>query len=295
MTATPEMDDTQTQLFDRRFARLARRRQDLSGSGFLHDKVNEDLIDRLADIRRRFDTGVYSGAQPPAARPANTFFHLHDLAAVRPAAVAEEEWWPFAQGALDLILSGLSLQNVNDLPGALIQMRRSLKPDGLFLAAMTGGETLHELRHCLAQAETEIKAGLSPRVHPFADKQQAGALLQRAGFALPVVDSEIVEVTYPDSFALMRDLRAMGGGNIIAARQKTNPGKALFRRADEIYKESFPAGPDRIKASFEIIYLIGWAPHDSQQKPKRPGSADASLAEALETKEIKTGDKARPV
>lgn len=212
----------------------------------------------------------------------------------RPAVVADEEFFPFAAGSLDLVLSNMTLHTVNDLPGALIQIKRSLRADGLFLAALFGGETLHELRACLMEAEAEIRGGISPRIAPFADKQQAGGLLQRAGYALPVVDSEILTVTYPSLLALMRDLKGMGEGNALAHRDKTYRGKKLFMRAEEIYRDRYCEGDGRLRATFEILFIIGWAPHDSQQKPLRPGSAEHSLAEALNSEEFTAGEKAKP-
>jgi hypothetical protein len=165
-----------------------------------------------------------------------------------------------------------------------------LKPDGLFLAAMIGGETLFNVRDALTRAEMEITGGLSPRIAPFADKQQMGALMQRAGFALPVVDSDFITATYESLFHLMHDLRAMGEGNAVLERQKTFTRKSIFLRAQEIYAQSFADLDGRLPVQFEIIFMIGWAPHASQQKPLRPGSAQNRLAEALNTIEIKTGD-----
>ncbi len=220
---------------------------------------------------------------PPARRPGSVGMTEQNV-------YADEEFFPFADESFDLVLSTLNLHAINDLPGALLQTRKSLKPDGLFLAAMLGGETLHELRHVMTQAEMNIRGGISPRIFPFADKQQMGALLQRAGFSLPVVDSDILTVTYDNVFKLFHDLRYMGEGNAIAARDKTPPGKKFFLEAARLYQEQFAEPDGRITASFEIIFLTGWAPHASQQKPLRPGSAETSLAEALKTHEIKTGD-----
>jgi SAM-dependent methyltransferase len=208
--------------------------------------------------------------------------------------IADEEFMPFADDSFDLITSTLNLHSVNDLPGALLQIKKSLKSDGLFLASLFGGETLFELRECLAAAEIELKGGISPRVFPFADKQQLGALLQRAGFNLPVVDSEIITVTYENIFGLLKDLRGMGERNIIRDRHRQNPGKALYMRAAEIYAQKYSEPDGRIRASFEIIFLLGWSPHESQQKPLRPGSATKRLSEALGAQEIKTGEKAAP-
>jgi SAM-dependent methyltransferase len=204
---------------------------------------------------------------------------------------ADEEFLPFADQSFDLVLSSLSLHTVNDLPGALLQIRNALKPDGLFLGAMLGGETLYELRQVLAEAEIVVRNGAAPRVFPFADKPQAGALLQRAGFNLPVIDSEIVTVTYENIFKLMRDLRMMGEGNAILKRDKTFPGKALFMEAARLYQEKFAESDGRIRATFEIIFMIGWAPHASQQKPLPRGSAQKSLAEHLGTSEISAQEK----
>lgn len=217
------------------------------------------IQDRLRDIKRDFPRAV----------------HLSDQDNF------DEEFLPFKSQSLDVLTSNLRLHAVNDLPGALTQIRQALKPDGFFLAAMFGGETLYELRESLTHAELAIKGGVSPRVFPFADKQQMGALLQRAGFALPVVDSDILTVTYENMFALMHDLRGMGEGNMIAARDKRNPGKRLFMEAARYYDEHFKEPDGRIRASFEIIFLAGWAPHESQQKPLKPGSADTSLTEVL--------------
>jgi SAM-dependent methyltransferase len=195
------------------------------------------------------------------------------------------ETLPFRDGAFDLIASALSLQLVNDLPGALIQIRRALRPDGLFLGAVLGGATLQELREAFLQAELELEGGISPRVAPMADIREFGGLLQRAGFALPVVDSDLLTVTYVSPLALMRDLRAMGAGNALSERRKTPLRRATLLRAAELYAERYPAAGGRVRASFEIIHLSGWSPHEGQQKPLRPGSAKSRLADALGVKE----------
>lgn len=202
----------------------------------------------------------------------------------------EIEALPYSEHSMDLIRSNLMLHTVNDLPGLLLQIRKALKPDGLFVAAMFGGESLYQLRKCLMDAEMELKGGASPRVFPFIDKQQAGALMQRAGFALPVIDSEMVTVTYQNMFKLMADLRGMGENNILHARDRRNPGKAFFMRAAELYQERYAEDDGRICATFEMIFLLGWSPHESQQKPLKPGSAQNRLADALDTEEIKTGE-----
>ena len=193
----------------------------------------------------------------------------------------QSEILPTEPQSHDLILAPLQLHHINDLPGMLIQIRRALKADGLFLGAMFGGGTLWQLKEALTQTEIALKGGLSPRISPFADKQQMGGLMQRAGFALPVVDSDIVTVTYKDIFALMHDLRGMGENNILSARDKSYPGRDFFKQAGAYYQDHFSGSDGRIEASFEIIFLTGWAPHDSQQKPLRPGSAEQSLKDVL--------------
>jgi SAM-dependent methyltransferase len=204
---------------------------------------------------------------------------------------ADEETLPFADGSLDLVTSALTLQFVNDLPGTLIQIRRALKPDGLLLAAVVGGESLAELREAIAAAESEIEGGISPRVAPFADVQELGALMQRAGFALPVIDNERLVVRYDSVFALMRDLRRMGATNVLHERRRKPLKRATLRRMTEIYAERFSDADGRLRASFEIVWLSGWAPHESQQRPLKPGSATQRLADALGTSEISTGEK----
>lgn len=296
-------------LFDRNLLRRARTRaiSFLPHSRFLLERAGEELIARLGDIKRRFPVAAHIGArQAPAfyerlfaAAGAETGLILDLCPALLSGqrglrAAADEEFLPLRPGGFDLILSSFDLHTTNDLPGVLLQIRSALKPDGLFLAAMAGGETLHELRHSLTQAELTVLGGAGPRVLPFADKQQMGALLQRAGFALPVVDSDILGVTYPDLLALLRDLRHMGEGNIIAARRKTLTPRRLFLEAAAYYQQHYSDTDNRLRASFEIIYLIGWAPHDSQQKPLRPGSAQARLADALQTRERGADETARP-
>jgi len=186
-----------------------------------------------------------------------------------------------APECFDLAVSALSLQNLNDLPGALVQLRRVLKPDGLFLGCLLGGQSLHELRTALAVAETEIYGGISPRVAPFADVRDMGGLLQRAGFALPVADREPLSVHYATMFDLMADLRAMGATNALAARQRKPSTRGFFLRAANIYAERFADPGGRVRATFEMIFVSGWAPHESQQKPLPPGSVKMRLADAL--------------
>jgi SAM-dependent methyltransferase len=195
--------------------------------------------------------------------------------------VGDEENLPFAPESFDLAVSALSLQSLNDLPGALLQIRRALKPDGLFLGCLLGGRTLQELRTALAVAETEMSGGISPRIAPFADVRDMGGLLQRAGFALPVADSEPLTVRYASMFALMADLRAMGATNALEMRLRKPPRRELFLRAASVYAERFADPDGRLRATFEMIFVSGWAPHESQQKPLQPGSAKMRLADAL--------------
>lgn len=266
---------------------------------FLFGWAIKQIEERLDVVRRQFPVCVQIGARGPSISAANFGIEnqfILDTSSVllkgkENTLLADEEFWPFAPKSLDLIVSALSLHTVNDLPGALLQINRSLKSDGLFVAAILGGETLLELRQCLQEAELELSGGVTPRVAPFADKPQMGALLQRAGFALPVVDSEIITVTYDSIYPLMQDLRLMGEGNAIAARSKKFATRALFHRAGELYAQKFSDPDGRIRASFEVIFLLGWAPHESQQKPLKPGSAKTRLADFLQTEEIGTGEK----
>lgn len=306
MTAPSSKPINDMAVFDRDRVRANRDRAAsfmMDGHNFLHNHAMAVLADRIMDVKRTFDTVIQIGAGPSidaldapiqAGRMASPF--IADLSPgflnnhSGPRVQMDEEFLPLASETLDLILAPLGLHAVNDLPGALLQIRKSLKPDGLFLGAMLGGETLYELRACLQDAEMATRGGISPRIAPFADKPQMGGLLQRAGFALPVVDSEIITVTYSDMFALMRDIRKMGEGNAIARRDTRNPGRTMMMEAAKLYAERFADPDGRIRASFEIIYLIGWSPHDSQQKPLRPGSAKIRLADALSTKEIGAGE-----
>src|SRR6202167_1432886 len=203
----------------------------------------------------------------------------------------DEEALPFGDATFDLIVSALTLQFVNDPPGVLVQIRRALKPDGLFLGALIGGETLTELRQAFAAAESEVEGGASPRVAPFADLRELGALLQRAGFALPVADVDRLTVRYDSVFGLMRDLRRMGATNVLNARRRVPLKRATLIRMAEIYAERFADDDGRVRATFEIVWLSGWAPHPDQQQPLKPGSAKTRLAEALGTREISTGEK----
>jgi SAM-dependent methyltransferase len=291
---------TAPQLFDR--ALLARRRRRAAALGpvtFLVDRVAPELSDRLSAVLRRFelavDLGTPTDAVRRALRPCGSVATI--VAAGRCpgepglAVVADEEMLPFRDASLDLVVSALALQFVNDLPGTLIQIRRALKPDGLFLAALLGGETLSELRRAFAEAEVEIEGGISPRVAPFADIRDLGGLLQRAGFALPVTDVDRLTVRYDTVFALMDELRRMGATNALLERRRTPLRRATLMRMARIYQERFADPDGRLRATFEIVWLSGWAPHESQQKALRPGSARARLADALGTAEIPAGEK----
>ena len=280
-----------------------RARKEFSKYDFLFSWSQARLSDRLYDINRQFKTALHIGSRVPVCAEKHDkidFMATLDLTGtfVTPSAApyiqATEEFLPIKAKSLDLVVSNLNLHSINDLPGALCQIRQSLKDDGLLMASMLGGETLHELRAIMAETEIELLGGVSPRISPFADKPQMGDLLQRAGFSLPVVDSEIVTVTYDNAFKLLHDLRGMGEGNSIIARDKTPLGKQFFMRLAQKYAQRYAESDGRIVASFEVIFLLGWSPHDSQQKPLRPGSADHSLAEALGGTEINTGEDATP-
>jgi SAM-dependent methyltransferase len=290
-------------IFDRRLLRVRRARaRKLGQETFLLDRVAAELGERLSAVLRQFERAVDLGTPADAVRRVLAASgKVATIVAAEPDAqrqasalsvAADEEALPFADGALDLVVSALSLQFVNDLPGTLIQIRRALKPDGLLLAALLGGDSLTELRTSFAEAESEIEGGISPRVAPFADVRELGALLQRAGFALPVVDSDRLTVRYPTALALMRDLRRMGATNILHERRRTPLRRATLARAADIYASRFADPDGRLRATFEIVWLLGWAPHESQQKPLKPGSARQRLADALGTKEIPTGEKA---
>jgi SAM-dependent methyltransferase len=289
-------------IFDRSLLRARQQRaRALGAETFLIDQIAGELSERLSVVRRRFERAVDLGTPTDALRRLLAESgKVGTVVAVTPAAVpgetalhvaADEEALPFADGSLDLVVSALALQFVNDLPGTLIQIRRALKPDGLFLAALVGGDSLTELRESFAQAESEIEGGVSPRVAPFADLRELGALLQRAGFALPVVDSDRLTVRYSTVLDLMRDLRRMGATNVLTERRRTPLKRATLYRLAAIYAERFSDPDGRLRATFEIAWLSGWVPHESQQKPLRPGSARQRLADALGAKEIPTGEK----
>jgi SAM-dependent methyltransferase len=275
-------------IFDRKLLRARRARAEAIGPvTFLLDRVAGDIAERLSAVLRTFDIAADVGTPTDAVRRA-----IAGRVGAIAAVTADEEALPFREASLDLVVSALALQFVNDLPGALIQIRRALKPDGLFVAALIGGDSLAELREAFAQAEAEVEGGVSPRVAPFADLRDLGALLQRAGFALPVTDVDRVVVRYASPLALMHDLRRMGAGNVLTERRRTPLRRATLRRVFEIYAERFADPDGRIRATFEVVWLSGWAPHESQQQPLAPGSAKTRLADALRTQEISTGEKA---
>jgi SAM-dependent methyltransferase len=275
-------------IFDRKLLRARRARAETLGPvTFLRDRVADDLALRLSAVLRTFDIAIDLGTPSDAVRQA-----LAGKAGAIAAVVIDEEALPLRDGSIDLAVSALALQFVNDLPGSLIQIRRALKPDGLFLAALVGGDSLTELRQAFAEAEAEIEGGVSPRVAPFADLRDLGALLQRAGFALPVADIDRVVVRYPSPLALMHDLRRMGATNALIERRRRPLRRATLRRLMEVYADRFADPDGRIRATFEIVWLSGWAPHESQQQPLRPGSAKTRLADALHTQEVSAGEKA---
>ena len=261
-------------LFDRALLRLRQVRARKQGAvTFLLDRVAEDFSDRLAAVKRKFS--AVADLWTPGELP------LPAHASVMRVALDDSETLPFAAESLDLVTSALALQFVNDLPGVLAQIRRALKPDGLLLAAMIGGDTLTELRQSFAAAEAECEGGVSPRVTPFADLRDVGQLLQRAGLALPVTDVDRVVVRYDNAFALMHDLRRMGATNILFERRRKPTRRATMLRMAQIYSQRFADPDGRIRATFDIVWLSAWAPHESQQKPLRPGSAKASLEAAV--------------
>jgi SAM-dependent methyltransferase len=279
-------------LWRRRLTRALRARNPCV---FLAERAAEDLSFRLSAIRRGFPRALDLGAPHPIiasalAAPERFLVRAAPVAAALGSdglrLVADDEALPFAPQSFDLVVSALNLQFANDLPGVFAQVRRVLAPDGLFLAALVGGQTLVELRACLAQAQDEIEGGASPRVAPFADLRDLGGLLQRAGFALPVTDCDAFAVRYANTFDLMRDLRFMGATNVLTAGARRPLRRSVALRAAAIYGEKYADPDGRIRATFEIIWASGWAPHESQQKPLAPGSAQVSLMAAL-------GDKSR--
>ena len=289
---------TLPKLFDPALVRMRRakafERHGRDGS-FLLDYVARDMEERLAMTLRPFplcvEMGGLDGTMAPwlAQREGTqaVFCMEQDQGLVGttwPGFVASQEALPLKAQSVHLILAPLVLHWINDLPGALYQIRNSLKPDGLFLGALLGNESLKELRTALLQADSELSGGATPRVAPFPELKDMGGLLQRAGFALPVADQDQITVRYDSMFALMQDLRKMGATNSLVARQKQATPRGLFLRAAEIYQNDFADDDGRIRTTFQILSLSGWAPHDSQQKPLKPGSATTPLSAALKDK-----------
>lgn len=288
-------------LFDRSLLR-ARRNRAAPGAAaheFLLVRAAEDVLERLSIVKRAFPRVLVAGAHHGVvSRMLEGFPGVTEIVSLdsapdmtvrcpAPQVTADEEALPFGEAGFDLALSLHALHLVNDLPGALVQLRRVLKPDGLLLAVFPGGATLTELRQAWLAAETELRGGASPRVAPFTDVRDAGALLQRAGFALPVADAETITVTYKNPLALMSELKAMGQSNVLVERSRTPVTRRLLMRAADIYAGRFALSNGRVPATFEILTLTGWVPHESQQKPLKPGSATARLADALGTVERK--------
>jgi len=267
-------------LFDRALLRARQSRALRVGPAtFLLDRVAEDMQERLRAVLREFKNAADIGTSGDQVR--NTLSGRVDQLARVDLPDLESEPLALQPESIELAVSALAFQFVNDLPGVLAQIRRALKPDGLLLAAMTGGDTLTELRQSFAAAEAELEGGVSPRVAPFADLRDVGALLQRAGFALPVTDVDRIVVRYDSAFALMADLRRMGATNVLVERRRTPTRRATLVRMAQVYAERFADADGRLRATFDVVWLSGWAPHASQQQPLKPGSAKASLAEAV--------------
>lgn len=286
-----ESPNTPVHIFDP--ARIRHNRQralsgDFSQYDFLFSHARQSLLDRFSMIKKNFATAAIYGARDQSiidALPIDTAYCFDLFQHESTALAADPELWPFAYNSLDLVLSNLNLHWINDLPGTLVQIQRSLKPDGLLLAAMLGGNSLTELRMAMTQAESAVRGGASPHISPFVDMRDMGALLQRTGYALPVIDSEVVSVSYGSAQKLMHDLRYMGEGNALAQRDKRPLSKTLLAEIERCYADSFTDNDGRLIATFEIIYVIGWAPHSSQQQPLKPGSAQTRLSDALSAQE----------
>lgn len=285
-------------LFDQSLLRTRLKRALKKGAAdFLLERVADDFELRLQALARSFDTvadigtlGSHAALKLLASRRFKQIIRQAPLTEMLGTGawqkiLGDTSLVPFAPQSLDAVVSLLAFQWVDDLPGLLIQIKRALKADGLFMACLLGGQTLHELRDSFARAEIECEGGLSPRVSPFADLRDIGALMQRAGFALPVVDTETITVRYQTPLALFADLRAMGGTNVLIERRKMPLRRKTLLRALEIYAENYSDADGRIRATFECLWVSGWTPHESQQKPLEPGSAKTRLADALNTKE----------
>lgn len=292
-------------IFDRQLMLQFQKRalaKPVAGADFLLERSVEDVLDRLSAVEKQFSTGValmgYTDALARGLQQSgkvektirieqDDFYFQAGDAAFEHGVIEPGEILPLEPQSADLIVSLMSLHLINDLPGMLIQIARALLPDGLFLAAFSGTGTLGELRESLMQAEIELSGGAAARIAPFADIRDAGALLQRAGFALPVTDVDTVTVRYNSMFDLLKDIRAMGMQNILVDRSKKPLTRSVFMRAAQIYAERFSDPDGRIRASFSTLWMSGWKPHESQQKPLKPGSAKASLADALKQFQVK--------
>lgn len=279
-------------IFDRQHYFRQRNRAaqgDFPARDFLFREAADRLADRLDDIRRNFPLALELGSHTGqlrevlGGRGGIATLVQTDVSCAMAAqnnglrVVCDEEFLPFANGHFDLALSVLGLSTVNDLPGALVQLRHAIKPDGLLLAMVYGGQTLHELRDVLSRATLEIESGAAAYVSPFIDVRDAGSLLQRAGFSLPVIDSEPLTVSYEHMFALMHDLRGMGEGNALLSRRKTFAKRSVFMRAAELYQQDYSDREGRITATFELVTLTAWTPHASQQQPAKRGSGQVNL------------------
>lgn len=280
-------------VFDRDIVRQNRNRSvaKLKDHNFLFDWSINQIKKRLSDIKREFPLALQIGCRhdmPDLSSHGVKKIITTDIAEqLNPDIQADEEFFPFASNSFDLIYSALNLHTTNDLPGTLIQIKSALKADGLFIATILGGETLYELRDSMNQIELNLTGGIHPHIAPFADMPQMGNLMQRAGFALPVIDSEKITVTYDNALKLMQDLRFMGEGNALKDRKKKFSNYNYFGQVIQDYAQKYSEPDGRIRATFEIIFLLGWAPHESQQKPLKPGSAKNRLSDALKTSEEK--------
>jgi NADH dehydrogenase [ubiquinone] 1 alpha subcomplex assembly factor 5 len=280
-------------IFDTPLLRMRQNRKNISfkDHDFIYRWTCHQILDRLSVITRGFDNVTHFGARDDCLIKKFKASYSCDLNAQHsPHVIGDEEALPLRFSSQDLIVSTLNLHRMNDVPGALIQIKRALKPDGLFMGAMFGGQTLLSFRESIMEAEMEYHGGVSPRIFPFADKQDCGALMQRAGFALPVIDSETLTVSYSNLTKMLHDLRGMSESNILLERNKKYVGRDFFNKVEEIYRDKTDSDSGYFDAKFEIIFLLGWAPHDTQQKPLKPGSASGRLADFFGTHEIKTGD-----
>jgi NADH dehydrogenase [ubiquinone] 1 alpha subcomplex assembly factor 5 len=268
-----------------------RRFQTDTDYNFLYDWSVQQIKDRMSVITRDFESVIHLGARDNSfVQDFKNGFTLHTDKTFSSHSIGDESFLPIKTASQDLIVSTLNLHRMNDVPGALIQIKRALKPDGLFLGVLFGGETLSTLRECLTETEIKHHGGVSPRIFPFADKQDCGALMQRAGFALPVIDSEIITVSYTSLVKMLHDLRGMNESNTLVERNKNYVGHAFFNDVEKAYRTKTDNDSKYMDVKFEMIFLLGWAPHDSQQKPLMPGSATGRLADVLGTEEIKTGE-----